>query len=366
MAVGINLDAAADSQSAYDLLKLTRKHYPNRRKLNVLQERHQFPIMNRWMADDQRRAAGGTMIEERVMVDENGSAKMVEPYEIEEGNVIDVMATLQIPWRIVQARYDFEKSEILRNRGNLVQLVSILETRRAGCDLSLANKMEEQAFQYPATSSDVKNAWGIPLWLVPITSAQVSAATSGHQGANPSGWTDTAGIDASASKYALWRSYNDVWDNNTITITEDDVAKIVRMHRHLLFQVPRNARDWESEFFERFQGYLGEDRLEAMEKKARANNESLGADLGRFSGQTVIKGTPLNWNEDIDDISTDPLILVNHAFWHVFVLEGDVLAETQVDPDRAQHRVTTVFVDLSFNFATLNRRRAGGRIDYVT
>ena len=366
MGVGVNIDAADDSQSAYDLLKITRKHYPNKSRLTVLQERHQFPIMNRWMADDKRVAVGGTMIEERVMIDENGSAKMVSPYEIEYGNVVDVMATLQVPWRICQGRYDMEKSEILRNRGQLTQLVELLKARRGSADLSIANKLEAQGFQYPATAQDVKNAWGVPYWLVPITSAQVSAATSGHQGANPSGWANCAGIDASNSTYALWRSYNDVWDNDTITITEDDVNKLVRMHRHLKFQTPRNARDWEADYFQSFQGYLSENRLEACEKKARANNESLGADLGMYAGQTVVKGTPLNWNEEIDDISTDPLILINHAYWHVFCLEGDILAETPVEPDRKQHRVYTTFCDLSFNFVTLNRRMAGGRIDYVT
>jgi len=360
------MDPSASSQSVIDLLKITRGYHPNKSKLTVLQERHQFPIMNRWMSDDQRRVAGGSQIEETVMIDENGTAKMVEPYQIEEMSVPDVMAKLQIPWRICQADYNLEKSEILRNKGKMVQLVRLLDSRRAGADLSIANKLESQGFQYPATSSDTLNAWGIPYWLVPITSAQVSAGLSGHIGTNPSGWTDTAGIDASSSTYAMWRSYADVWDNDTITITADDVTKMVRMHRHLKFQTPRNARDWESEYYGRFQGYLSEARLEAMEKKAQANNDRLGADLAKFAGQTVVMGTPLNWNEDVDDISTDPLILVNHNHWHVFCLEGDILAETDCEPSRAQHRVFTTFVDLSFNFATLNRRQAGGRIDYVT
>jgi len=41
------------------------------------------------------------------------------------------------------------------------------------------------------------------------------------------------------------------------------------------------------------------------------------------------------------------------------------MQETTVGPSKRQHRVISTFVDLSFNFVTMNRRLAGGRIDYV-
>ena len=157
----------------------------------------------------------------------------------------------------------------------------------------------------------------------------------------------------------------DVWDNNTQTITNDDGRKMVRMHRHLRFQIPRNARDWESDGFADFQGYVSEARLESMEERARANNDSLGADLGKFSSQVVVKGTPLNWTEEIDDISTDSFVLINHKHLHAFILEGDNFVESVEGGGIAQHRVTVAFTDVSFNFGTFNRRLLGGRIDFV-
>ena len=368
---GINLDAAVDSNSVYDLLKITLKNYPHKGKLSVLQDRHMFPICNRLFRDDRMLLRGGTAISEKLMIDENGAAKMVQPYEQHEGNVVDVMATMELPWRQAQTNWDIEKGEILRNSagkftGNsLVQIVDIIKTRRASSDLSMANLLEDRGWKAPTSTADKLNPNGIFYWLVPITAAQVAAGTSGHIGSNPVGFTTTAGIDASDADYALWRSYVDVWDNNTPTCTDDDVRKMVRMHRRLKFQVPMNARDWTSETFSDFQGYVSEDRLEAFEERARANNESLGADLGKYSGQTIIKGTPLNWTEEIDDVSSDPLVLMNHKHWNVFVLEGDNFAESTVPGDRRQHRMTTTFTDVSFNIGTLNRRLCGGRIDYV-
>ena len=126
-----------------------------------------------------------------------------------------------------------------------------------------------------------------------------------------------------------------------------------------------NARDWEQENFQEFEGYVSEARLEAFEERARANNESLGADLGKYCGQVTVKGTPLRWVDTLDDVASDPFYLINHNHWNVFVMEGDNFAETTVAPSREQHRTNTTFVDLQFNFVTMNRRYAGGRIDYV-
>ncbi len=375
MAGGVNLDAPAESQSDVDVLKVTLKAYPRAGMLTVVQDLHAFPIMNRIIKSDRMMIRAGKSISERLMIDENGSAKMVQPYQLHESNVVNVMAIMELPWRQAQADWTLEKGEILRNqdgtmtKGMIAQLVDLMKPRRASSDLSLANLMESLGWLPPTSSSDVINPWGIFYWLVPITSAQVAAGSGGnHIGQNPVGFSSTANIDASLEKYRLWRSYNDVWDADPslgITVTDDEIGKMVRMHRRLHFQTPMNARDWQSDAFADFQGYLSEARLEAFETRARANNESLGADLGKFSGQVVIKGTPLNWTEKIDNIASDPLVLLNHRHVHAFILEGDNFAEDVKDGGIAQHRVTVAFTDLSFNFGTLNRRLMGGRIDWV-
>lgn len=369
---GINLDAAVDSQSVYDLLKVTLKNYPHKGKLTVLQERHAFPIMNRMFRSDRMFLRGGTAISEKLMIDENGAAKMVQPFEEHEANVVDVMVTMELPWRQSQVDWSIEKGEILRNGSgqftgrSVVQIVDITKIRRASADLSMANMIEGLGWKAPTSTSDKKNPYGVFYHLPPITTGQVAVGNSGHIAQNPSGFNDTAGIDASDDANALWRSYVDLWDNSTPTITDNDVRKLVRMHRNLRFQVPMNAKDWTSETFSDFQGYVSESRLEAFEEKARANNESLGADLAMFSGQVVIKGTPLSWVQELDDVSTDPFVLLNHNHWNIFVLEGDNFVES-VEPGGVRlHRVTTTFTDITWNMGTLNRRLCGGRMDYVT
>jgi len=372
MAGGQNFDAPLDSQDDIDLLKVTLKAYPRKGMLSVVQERHVFPIMNRIFARDRLLLRGGKAISERIMIDENGSAKQVEPYEIHEGSVKNVMAVMEMPWRQAQADWTLEKGEVLRNqdgsmsKGQIAQLVDLMKPRRASSDLSMANHMEKVGWRAPTSSTDVLNPNGIFYYLPPITAAQVATGAGGdHIGSNPVGFTTTSGIDASAEKYKLWRSYVDVWDNDTPTTTEDDVRKMVRMHRRLKFQIPMNARDWSSDAFADFQGYVSEARLESFEERARANNESLGADLGKFSGITVIKGTPLNWVEELDKIASDPFVLLNHNHIHAFILEGDNFTESVEGGGIAQHRVTVTFTDVSYNFGTFNRRLMGGRMDYI-
>ena len=372
MAGGENFDAPLDRQTDIDLLKVTLKAYPRKGMFTVVQERHVFPIMNRIFARDRMIIRAGKSISERIMIDENGSAKMVQPYEIHEGSVVDVMAVMEMQWRQAQADWTLEKGEVLRNqdgsmsRGQIAQLVDLMKPRRASADLSLANKMEKLGWKAPTSATDVLNPNGIFYYLVPITAAQVAAGSGGdHIGRNSPDFMTTAGIDAREEAYRLWRSYVDVWDNDTPTVTDDDIRKMVRMHRRLVFQVPMNARDWSSDAFADFQGYCSEARLEAFEERARANNESLGADLGKFSGKVVIKGTPLNWVQELDDIASDPFVLLNHNHLHAFILEGDNFTESVEGGGIAQHRVTVTFTDVSFNFGTFNRRLMGGRMDYI-
>ena len=370
IADGINMTPTADSQDMLDLLKIATKAYPWRGQLDVMQDLHRYPVMNLWFAKHKVQFQSGTSITHDVMIDDNGTFRMVEPYEKDTTSVKDVMAKLEIPWRLSNAYYVVEFTELSRNR-KPEQLVSLLKIRRAAMELSIADGLESKAWLAPATTSDVKEPYGIPYHFPPITSAQVSASSGGaHIGSLPlaedgNSFSTWCGIDTSDTKYARVRSYCDVWTNDSGQITENDVQKIIKMHRHLHFVVPLNQNDWQSPEFRNYQGYCGEDLLDAMDIKARANNESLGSDLAKFAGAVVVKGTPVSWVEKLDDETTYPFFLINHNHFFPFVMSGDYFRETgpRIHPD--YHRVTRTDVDLQFNFGVRNRRLAGGRIDYV-
>lgn len=370
IADGIDFDPTPDAQTLLDLLKISRKAYPWKGQLDVLQDLHEYPVMNQWFAKNKVQFQAGTAITHNVMIDDNGTFTMTQPYKKDTTSVKDVMAKMEIPWRLSNAYYIIEYTEINRNR-KPEQLVSILKERRAACELSIADGLESKAWLAPATTTDAEEPYGIPYHFPPITSAQVAASSGGdHIGQNPlaedgNAFDDWCGIDTSTSEYARVRSYCDVWTNSSGQITEQDVQRIVKMHRHLRFRVPIIATQWQAEAFTNFQGYCGEDLLDAMDIKARANNDSLGADLGRYAGSVVVKGTPVSWVEKLDAETTYPFFFINHKHFFPFVMKGDYFREFGPYQHPDYHRVTRTDVDLQFNFGVRNRRLAGGRIDYV-
>ncbi len=390
---GVNLDrrdvltTEHEDQDLYDLLKITTEHYPNEHKLTVLHERHDWPVMNEWFKNHREQVVSGTNVTETIMLDADGNAKFVEPYETDEATVPNTMATLSMPMKLAQVAWLTEKTELLRNRAPS-KMIDLVEKKRTEADFSIANLLERRGFRGPNSTTDRKNPYGLPYYLVPITAAQVTAATYGHQGANPnfgtylggsahssnSAATTCLGIASDEAAYALWRNYNDFWSHDTTAsiltdFDQDDVVKIARMYRRLRFRGPVNAKQFSDGSKANFAGYTDEPMIETMEKLAQRNNESLGADLGKFMGNVVCRGVPIMWAEEMDDwvntggTASHTLAFVNHDYFVPYCMEGDYFAESGPFRDDDRHRVAKYFIDLQFNFWCSNRRLCGGRID---
>jgi hypothetical protein len=137
------------------------------------------------------------------------------------------------------------------------------------------------------------------------------------------------------------------------------------MLRRLNFQSPVFVQDSGSGAYRYLRLYTNETVLEALEDRARKNNDALGADVGRYAGATVIKNLPILWAEKLDADATNPLYAVNHTHFHPFVMEGDFFRETGPMNSRDQHDVFTTFVDLQFNYICTNRQKGGGVISRV-
>ncbi len=347
-----------------DLLKTTLENHPWDGKFETLQKYHDYPICNLWFQQDRVVFDGGTSIVRNVQLAENGSAKFTRPYEPASPTVADVQGRLRAQWVQATADYSISRQEVLRNRGKS-RLIDLLAARRESALADLANLLEEYAWLAPASGGDDLHPMGIPYWLTPITAAQQAAGTYGHQGANPAGFSDCGGIDASDADNARWRSYNDAWHSTDGTVAAEDVVRVTRMLRRLHFRSPLFIHDADSDPYRHVRLYANETILEGLEALARESNDQLGPDLGRFAGATVIKNIPVLWAEQLDTDVTNPLYAINHAYFSPFVMDGDFFRETGPMNSRDQHDVFTTFVDLQFNFLCTNRQRAGGVISRV-
>jgi hypothetical protein len=356
--------AAVDfsTQQALDLWTITREEYPWKNRLEILQERHEWPVVNQWFQERKVTFESGTQIIHNVMIDHAGTARMILPNEPRTYLVGNVMARITIPWRKLNDYYLTNRDEVMRNRGEN-KLVDLLQTRRASTAYSMAELLETLAFKTPADSSDVVNPFGVRYWVTPITSGQVSAGTSGHQGSRPlyqdgnAITTGAGGIDSNQSKYSLWKNYNDVWTNADADVTDNDLDKIMGMLMDIKFKAPVTAKDVYDGTYDNFMHYSNKKFILSIERKARANNDNLGADIGKFAGVTRIKGVPVVRQDDLDDDSTNPLFSLNHDCFMPFILEGDFFRETGPMNDVSQPDTFVTNIDLQFNYLCTNRRK---------
>ena len=352
-----------------DLLKTALPNLPMDGKFELLQKYNTYPVCNQWFKQDKATFDSGTSIVRNVQLTENGSAKLTRPYAPSSPAVVDVQARLRANWTQATADFSISRQETMRNR-NTERIVDLLKTRRAAAYADLCNLLEEYAWAAPSSTGDDLTPLGIPYWLVPATIAQQTAGTGAHQGGNPSGFSDCGGIDASATKNARWRNYNDTWADASGDITDDEVTKITKMLRRLQWEVPVFVTDANQPQYSRTRLYSCETTLQALETRARAQNDNLGFDVGRYAGSTFVKNIPIAWAQLLDDatvqgdtvLGTNPFVAINHDYFQPFVMEGDFFRETGPMNDRNQHDVFTTFVDLQFNYICTNRQKAGGII----
>jgi hypothetical protein len=360
---GINLSG----DQTFELWDATRSAYPWKDKLAELLKYQSYPFMSQWAGPDRVTFDGGTQITFDVMLGDNGSAKMVKPYQTTAVSVTETLAQMSAPWRSAQAEYSISTDEIRRNAGNDVKLVDLRKLRRQGAMMSMANMLEEKAWAAPTSSTDDTNPYGVPYWIVPITGTQATSDPTGaFQGSNASGFSTCGGIDASVAANARWRNWNATWSNSSGEITTADVLRMGRMLRHLNFKAPMMASAYEpGGGIDNLRLYACETIIQNLEKLARSQNDQLGSDVLKYQNMTLVKGIPVEWVPVLDADTTLPMYAINHDHWKVFVMEGEYFNETTPPVDRELHRVITTFVDLDYNFMVTNRQRAGGLISYV-
>ncbi len=120
--------------------------------------------------------------------------------------------------------------------------------------------------------------------------------------------------------------------------------------------------------------YIDEVTASAFETLGEAQNENLGRDLAPYTagsggggvqeidGTLTFKKNPLIWVPQLDDTTvftaaTNPIYQIDHGVFYPVCLKGDYLRETGPVVAPNQHNMYRVFLDLTYNFICVNRRR---------
>lgn len=330
-------------------------------RLNVAFDRNTYEVINRWHRSDRVTEQGGNIIEERLVLDENGNARWVRMFEPTEPRVSDGVKKLQVNWCHAETHYGWERRELLQNMAPR-QIVKLIKPRRLRGILSLANLMESGAWAAPDPLDDTI-PWGLKYWIVPLADGQAGA---GFYGCHPTGFTDVGGIAAATSNAnqtnaaggePLWRNYAAGGDGYYTAVNEEFLDTLADAYISVQFEAPHFLEDYTESPKGDQRIYTNKSALKQYERLARMHNDDLGNDLGKFHGATAYKSIPIKYIKDLDSDTRDPWYMVNHNFFETRALNGDHLHESEAQQAPWNHNVLIVFWDDTHNYICRNRQR---------
>ncbi len=312
----------------------------------IAQDLQDYEVLPKWLRKDKVQVDHGIGIQRTLMTKLPELAKHVGLFEVDEVDVKDLLSQINIPWRHARTAWAFERRETLMNRGRSL-IVKVIEPRRVGAMVNLADVLEARAWSCPDVDDKVL-PYGLPYWVV-------ANATTGFNGGAPSGHTEVAGLNPTT---------NPNWKNYTFTykaVTKADLIKKLRTtHRKIRWKSPVNVQQLHGKLGERYRMYVDEETISDLEDVGEAQNENLGRDIASIDGVTLaFRKHPIVWVPYLDEHApvTRPIYHIDHATFYPVVLAGDFLRETEPEKKADQHNTFVVYVDLTYNYFCIDRRR---------
>lgn len=339
--------ATLSAKDIADLVAATQDELGRMRFQQIAQDLQDYEMMGRWLREDKVTFNSGTGIQRTVMKDTSGAAKHTGLFAQDDVNVADVLDTLTVPWRHATTNWAYDVREMYMNKG-AERIVDIVKVRRTDAMIDLAEKLEARAWSAPPSSTDKTYPYGVPYWIV-------KNATAGFNGGNPTGFSDTGGIDRSATANANFKNYTFTFS----AWTKADLIKDMRTcHRKIGFKSPVKVNDYSNgSIGDRYRIYMGETAISYMEDIGESQNENLGRDIASMDGTIVFRKNPLVWVPYLDSDTTYPIYFINHSVFQPIVLAEDYLRESSPEKLAYSHNVYGCFVDLTYNFCCVDPRK---------
>ena len=312
----------------------------------------EYEVMSRWFKKDKVSFDNGYGIQRSLMTRLPDAFNHVGLYETDVVNVENLIKQINIPWRHAQTAWAFERREVLMNRGEAL-IFNVIEPRRIGALTKMAEGLEDAAWSAPA-STDKKLPYGLPYWIV-------KNATTGFTGDYPSGHTTLAGIDLTSAP-----TFKNYCDQYTSVTKADLIAKMRLAYRKIRFKSPVQGKDYATPLADKYRLYVNDTTVQSLESIGEAQNENLGRDVASVhagdvknmeDGALLFRGHPIIWVPKLDSDTTNPIYMIDHSTFMPVVLKGDFMRESEVMKAPNQHNVFQVFVDLTYNYLCLDRRR---------
>ena len=327
-----------------DLVSTTLRDLGRLKFQQIAQPIQDYEVFPKWFRKDKVAFDSGIGIQRTLMTSISNAASHVGLMEEDSVNIPDVLTSLQVDWRHCQTSWAFIYQETLMNRGRAM-ILNVIEPRRADALLSLVDELENRAWASPpSTSSKLPN--GLPYYLV-------QNATTGFNGGAPSGHTLVAGINPTT--VPSYKNYTFAYAAMNRT---DGIKKMRTAHRKIRFKSPISIKDYREGRGDRYRIYVNETTMSLLEDEGTAQNENLGRDVAQLDNTIVFRNHPVIWIPKLDASTNNPIYMVDHSTFMPICLKGDYLRESAADRAPNQHNVFQFFIDLSYQYLCVDRRRS--------
>lgn len=312
----------------------------------VAQTFQDYEVFSKWFKKDRVQFDSGIGIQRTLMNRVNsGAARHVGYLQNDATNIIDVLDQLTVDWRHAVTSWSIiYQTDILMNSGKEMVL-NVIAPKRASSLIGLIEELEDKAFATPPSTSDKALPWGVKYWVV-------QNATTGFNGGAPSGHTTVGGV--SLTDTPNFKNYTAQY----AAVTKADLITKMRVaHSKCMFKSPLRENDYRNGATDRYRIYTDLATQLKFADVGESQNENLGRDIASMDGEIYFRRHPIRWIPRLDNETNAPVYMLDHSTFYPVVLKGDYLRESEARQNPNNHNVFDVFVDLTYNYLCLDRRR---------
>lgn len=335
------------AQNMADLLLATQAELGRLRFQQIYQTLQHYEVMSKWLKKEKVIFQNGVSIQRNIMIQsQESAASHVGLLDEDEVQLQNVMRTLSANWVHVQTKWAMVyQTDILMNSGKAL-IYDVIKPRRAAAIIDMAQELENRAWGSAPSTTNVKLPWGVQYYIV-------RNGTQGFTGGAPGSHTSVAGINPSVD--TKWKNWSDTYSDE---ITKTGAVRSLRKaHRQTGFVSPVSVKDYRGDISSRYRMYVGEASVAEIEEIGEGQNESLGKDIASMDGKMVFRGHPIIWVPKLDADTGQPVYFIDHSTFYPVCLEGDYLREGDAQQAPNQHNVFQTFVDMTYQFLCVDRRR---------
>lgn len=312
----------------------------------IAQKKQNYEVLSRWFKKDKVELDSGIAIQRQLMVADTGAARHAAPTAEDNVNLADILKNIVVPWVHADTSWMVIYQQTLMNRSPSM-ILNAIKAQRNGSMLSLYDEMENKAWADAPPSTDKENPWAVKYWVV-------QNATAGFNGGSPTGDNLIAGLNLTTLSNSCFNNYSGTY--GTVSPT-DLMPKMRTAHRKTGFISPIDIKDYMTGTGDDYRVYVNEATLAGMEDIAMAQGDLGIKDIASVDGMTLsFRNNPIRWVAALDAAANNPVYMLNHSCFYPVGLQGDNLRESRSTAPK-NHNIEQYFVDLTYNFLCVDRRR---------